>query len=172
MNNLSAVSEILLVGICVASAFTDVTRGKIPDWLTFPAIALGMGLSALDQGWGGVFEGGLISSLTGAGFLGLIFGAFAWRRKGLGAAETKLMIAVGSLAGFLHGLTCAMCAALLGGVLALVRIATSGRGLALFRDLLRSRKTREKNQPLTIPYTLAIALGVIWASLLRHDWFF
>ena len=172
VNTLSVLSEVVLVGICVTSAATDLTRGKIPDWLTWPAIALGMVLAFMDKGWGGVFEGGLISSVMGAGFCGLVFGVFAWKRKGFGVGDVQLMIAVGSLAGFLSALTCAMCATLVGGGMALLRIGSSGSGLTSWRDLLRSRKNRENQQSLTIPYGLAIALGVIWASLLRHGWLF
>jgi len=166
--------EIVLDGILLvlvaAGAFTDLRSHRIPDWLSLPGVALGLGLRWAFFGLGGAFDAGLVASLFG-GLVGfLVFGMFAIWGKGMGGGDVKLMTAVGSLAGLLHGLTCVMCVAVVGAVLALGLVVAKRRLLGTARGLLRRAFTtpRDGADRLTLPYGLPIALGVLWATLIKH----
>ncbi|HOX45234.1 MAG TPA: A24 family peptidase [Myxococcota bacterium] len=160
----------LLLLVCAAGAFTDLRRHVIPDWLTFPAIGLGLLLRGLFFGLGGVFDAGLVSALFGGVVGFLVFGLFAIWGKGMGGGDVKLMTAVGALAGFLHGLTCVMCTALVGAVLALGLLLAKRKLLSTAKGLWRRVFTtpREGEDRITLPYGLPIALGVVWATLIKY----
>lgn len=80
---------ILLTLIC---AVTDIRRGKIYNKLTYPAVALGLGLSFLLSPPGPLMSAaGIVGALIGYGLLCKI--------GGMGAGDMKLMAAVGALKG-------------------------------------------------------------------------
>lgn len=158
--------DVLLVGVAVASGVTDLLKRKIYDFLTYPAIALGLILRLIGHGFGGLFDQGLLAAIFGAGFCALVFGIFYLWGKGFGAGDVKLMTAVGALGGFVHSLTCAMATALIGAVLALVLLFGSAKGRASMKRLFRRRRADEERA--TVPYGVAIALGVIWATLMKY----
>jgi len=160
------VLDVLLVGVAVSGAATDLLKRKIYDYVTYPAIALGLVLRLIGHGFGGVFDQGLLSAIFGAGFCALVFGVFYLWGKGFGGGDVKLMTAVGALGGFVHSLTCAMATALVGAVLALILLFASVKGRASMKRLFRRRQAGEERA--TIPYGAAIALGVIWAALMKH----
>jgi prepilin peptidase CpaA len=161
--------DIVLLGICGCAAWTDLRWHRIPDWLTLPALSLGLLVRLFAFGLGGMFDAGLASSLFGAGFGFLVFGLFLIWGKGMGGGDVKLITAVGALAGFRHSLTCVMCTALVGGVLALVLLVVRSRVLATerkwLRDMVVTRVGAEER--VTLPYALPIALGAVWATLIK-----
>jgi len=110
----------------------------------------------------------LISSLLGAAFCTLVFGVFCWWGRGFGGGDVKLMAALGALAGFIPALTIAMCVTLVGGIMAIARIAFFGDRGEGFRRLVQRRKNR-KGEPITVPYGIAIAVGAVWAVLIRFQ---
>ncbi len=166
MDAIDIIINILIVAVALTGAVTDVAKRKIYDWLTYPAIAAGLILQTIGYGWGGIFGFGLISSLAGAAFCMLVFGAFCLWGRGFGFGDVKLMAALGALAGFVHGLRVAMLTTLIGAVMALFRIVF-GKD-ALIDPQRASRKNgRRSRLSLTIPYGIAIALGAIWATCMR-----
>jgi Flp pilus assembly protein protease CpaA len=76
------------------------------------------------------------------------------------------MTAVGALGGFIHSLTCAMATAIIGAVLALILLFVSPQGRASMKRLFRRRLEGEER--VTVPYGVAIALGVVWAALMKY----
>jgi prepilin peptidase CpaA len=90
----------LLGVVLIAAAACDVRSGKIPNVLTYPAVAAGLIAHTLSGGLTGAGGAmGLAGSLLGlaAGFLPMLA---AWLAGGVGGGDAKLMAAVGALAGW------------------------------------------------------------------------
>ncbi|MBI2815366.1 MAG: prepilin peptidase [Acidobacteria bacterium] len=89
--------KILLVGMPLAvalwAAVLDWRHGRIPNWLTLPALAAGLLISTASYGWPG-----LKSALAGSGLALALLLPFVILR-GLGAGDWKLMGALGSFLG-------------------------------------------------------------------------
>ena len=89
-----------MAALVVAAAAVDLRSGKVPNWLTYPAILLGLAGHALAGGLRG--EGGQLG-LTGAaaglavGFVPLLV---CWLAGGIGGGDVKLMAAIGALGGW------------------------------------------------------------------------
>ena len=99
---------------------SDVRRLRIPNWLTFGALGLALGLGA----WGGGLPG-LLDAAAGAGVaLAVLFVPFAMRW--MGAGDVKAMMALGALWGQAHLLPTLFWIFLAGGALALAMLAARG----------------------------------------------
>jgi prepilin peptidase CpaA len=95
---------VLAVTLIVASV-TDVRRGKIYNWTTYPAMVAGLIGHTLTGGlWGHDGAMGLTGALMGlaVGFGPLLL---AWLAGGIGGGDAKIMGAVGALAGWRFALT-------------------------------------------------------------------
>jgi prepilin peptidase CpaA len=148
------------------SAVYDVRSRRIPNFITLPAIAIGLFLHAAVGGWrqlAAAAAGGLIG--------GLVFLVF-YLAGGMGAGDVKLITAAGCLGGFLGVGKLLLLTALAGGIMALA--------LAIYRRQLTEtcrniyslgqhhrhagltphRQFNLANeQTLRLPYALAIAAG-------------
>ena len=97
----------VLLGALGVSAFTDIRSRLIPNWITYPAILLGIGgnLFVWLSGGLGRYELGAVgisSSLTG--FLVLFSGLLIiFSMSGGGAGDVKLAGAIGALMGLVDG---------------------------------------------------------------------
>ena len=172
--------DYLAIGVMICAgvaAVVDVQRGRIPNWLTYPAILLGLGLRGVGGGWRSYLDG------IGAGLIGggVFFVFFLVR--GMGAGDVKLMTAVGVWSGLNHLAAVMIATALAGGILALGFVIFHKQGSktlrnlgALFRFHILSGLTPHpeinlKNpEALRVPYALAIAAGTIYVhaiSLMR-----
>jgi prepilin peptidase CpaA len=132
--------------VCVV---TDVRARRIPDVVTWPSLALALGLRA---GLGGIgdLEHGLLGGLAGAG-LGLgLFGVVALAKRGLGWGDVKLMGAVGAALGLELTMAALLFTSLAGAVQAVAAVLYPGR-------------TNSDQTPRHIPYGVAIAVGSAWA---------
>ena len=78
--------------LTLAAAIVDVRRGRIPDRLTFSAMAIGLTLSAAAGG------PAMSSSVAGWGLAAALY-ATLYRLHSLGAGDVKLMMAVGAIKG-------------------------------------------------------------------------
>lgn len=82
----------IVILLTLACAVTDIRRGKIYNKATYPAAALGLGLSFLLAPPGPLASfAGAVGALVGYGLL--------CRIGGMGAGDVKLMAAVGALKG-------------------------------------------------------------------------
>jgi len=163
----------LLFLTLITAATTDVMSRKVYNWLTYPAIALGL---ALGYGAGGLGESvwapGLVSHLTGlaVGF-GLLF--VVWWSRAVGGGEVKLAAAVGAIGGFPFVIPALFWSSLVGAVMALWTLLWRGQLLDGLRRAVRyafsirgELPDREDPAAVTIPYGVAIAFGTMLAWFL------
>ena len=160
------------LAVAITAAFIDVRQHRIPNWVTYPAIAMGILLRCSFLGWRG-----LASALAGcliAGGLVLVF----YLVRAMGAGDVKLLAAIGSLVGPSHAVMVLIATAIAGGVLALVyvlfrrRFATTLRNVGsvlMFHSWSGLKSDPEFNldnpSALRMPYGLAIATGTLYAFL-------
>jgi prepilin peptidase CpaA len=156
--------------IAVAACWFDVRTRRIPNWLTFPAAALGL-IAAT------VFHSGPGTVSSAAGLLlglALFFPIFAL--KGLGAGDVKLMGALGAWLGTSVIFGVAFYTALAGGILGTILIVRHRYGSQAMRNLwvllmhwrvfgIRplDSLTLETSSGPKLPYALPIAAGVMLA---------
>ncbi len=157
----------LLFAVLVTSAYTDVAKGKIYNWCTFPAIALGIA----GHIWLNVEGGEWFFPLRSV--LGLALGAgiflLPYYLGLVGGGDVKLMGAIGAIRGPNFTLLALFLSAVVGAVFGFAVLIWKGRfaaglksvGGAMFTPWKLREKAREDDT--RIPYGLAIALGTFWA---------
>lgn len=164
---LSTAGEAILWALLVVSAVTDLMRGMVYNWVTLPAAALGILLAVIMYGVPGLLSAGLGLLVGGAVFLApFLLGA-------LGGGDVKLLAAIGSLTGPVLAIKTALYSCLLGGAVALVMLAATGKLLGVLGDTARffaalvvpgqSPAAPRKTGLPHIPFALCIAGGVVWA---------
>jgi prepilin peptidase CpaA len=118
---LPPVVQALLTLIVVIAGVSDYRHRRVPNWLTFSGVVIGIGLNFF------LYEtAGLWMSLKGLGLaLSIYFPLFALR--GMGAGDVKLMAAVGAIAGPANWLGILILTAILGGLSAIVLVAYKHR---------------------------------------------
>ncbi|MBI6545877.1 MAG: prepilin peptidase [Cyanobacteria bacterium NC_groundwater_1444_Ag_S-0.65um_54_12] len=167
-----------LVPLLLIAVYTDWRWQKIFNWLTFPAILLGLLLAALTGlGQGGLAAGSsaILSALAGAGLMIVIF-FLLLQTGGMKAGDLKLMTAVGAWLGWPLALSALVDVFLAGGVLALswaIAHRALGRTIRQVRDFFWALAGGMAPQDLLpesaaplFPYGIAIAAGTILAMLL------
>ncbi len=159
---------LLMGAVCVAGC-TDVLRGKIYNWLTFPLFFSGLLFSlTLPEG------AGVASVALGVFLAALVF--FPMHLAGmLGAGDVKLLLAVASWLPWKQTLHLLLLSVLVGGVIAAVLLALKGKLGVLLVKLRRSATSlliRELSFELpkidrahTFPFGVAIAIATIWVLL-------
>lgn len=157
------------------SVYTDLAHGRIPNWLSYPAIGLGLAAAYLlgGTGWGEpltfaphdphpTLAGALAGAAAGGGALALLYAA-----GGMGGGDVKLMAAVGTLMGLGFSLHALFFTSVAGAVLALAVLARRERladGLRGVPRLLWPWRDRSRDpERITLPYGAAIAAGTMWA---------
>jgi prepilin peptidase CpaA len=172
---LSILLQIAFFGLVISSAYTDMTRHRVYNWITIPAILIGFGLNFAVATYGrgsADFSQSLLGFAIGFGvfFTAYIFG-------GVGGGDVKLMAAIGALMGFPFIVSTIFWSALVGSGMALGYLIWKGRLLKGLKSSLRLMFTFRKKAEtaeggegvagkIKIPYGLAIALGSTWAWLL------
>lgn len=162
---------LVLAVALVISVVTDLMSRRILDLVTFPTMAIAVGLRAWFEGVGDTDKGAL-SGLLGAAGAGALFALLAWRGRGFGWGDVKLMVAVGACLGYPLVVAALVFISLVGFAQALVTLIWQG---AVWETLFAAgqrvgRLLRIKPSagvvpasPRTIPYGVAIALGSFWA---------
>ncbi len=156
---------LFLVGLVAVAVLSDVRFGRIPNGLLL-AIA-GLGLAARLALTGPT--SGLVAALGGlAAGLAIWIGPFALRW--VGAADVKLVAAMGAWLGPLATLRLSLAAALAGGLMGLVYLAMRRRAAleVVQVELLQLRVTRRFSQGTEaavrergMPYAVAILAGLL-----------
>ena len=167
------VEKVLLLGVLIIAVITDIRSNRIPNWLTFPAMIMGLGLNFISAGAYGLLFG--IEGLLLGGVLFIILYALG----GMGAGDVKFMGAVGSMLGPQMVLWAALYTAIIGGIYALAVIAFHPRtkatrtalqetikGFVYSRSLKYNKPNNVENPP-KLCYGVAIAIGTIAAVILK-----
>jgi len=162
------VTFILFASILILAAFFDMRYRKIPNFLTFPAVLVGLAFHFSTGGLQGLFF-----SLKGLG-LGFVLLIPFYAGGGMGAGDVKLMSAVGAFVGSLQVLKTFLLAAVSGGAYALILMIVKGTVLTELRFVmlilgqaisggglgaLQTQVNARGDMHYTVPYGLAIALG-------------
>lgn len=160
------------LAVAVAAAVIDVREHRIPNWLTYPGIAMGILLRWSFLGWRG-----LGSALAGCVLAGGVVFLF-YLVRAMGAGDVKLLAAIGSLVGPYDAGVVLAATAISGGVLALIymfgrrRFGTTLKNVGsvlMFHSWngLKAHPELNLDNPsaLRMPYGLAIATGTLYAFL-------
>jgi prepilin peptidase CpaA len=163
----SAPIVVTTVALLLAATVTDVRFRRIPNWLTFPAIAAALAIRSFSQGWSGLLLG-VAGGVTAPLVLMLVR---AFRRLGMG--DVKLAVAVGALLGPAAGGAAMLVSAVCGGLLALavmLRPGTAGARILspFFLGIPVLQRIYAAGPPApgeatarmtTVPYGVAISAG-------------
>jgi prepilin peptidase CpaA len=168
----------------IVAAVIDGWKLKVPNWLTFPLIFSGWILGLCHSlGWfDGTGIGGLGSALAGTA-LGFALLLPIYAIGGMGAGDVKMQMGFGSWVGAFFGgseglqiILYAFCAAVIGGVMALVMIAIRGqyqRNLMNTREILgdlaagpgigviADKAAKRKPRLHLLPYGIPLCLGFV-----------
>jgi prepilin peptidase CpaA len=161
--NMTDIILLLILGTAIAS---DLRWRTIPNWLTVPAILVGLGFhTVMNQFAGFVFS--LEGAAVGLGLFIILY-VCGW----MGAGDVKLFAAVGSFLGPAQTISAAIVIALVGGLLAFLVLGFHQgwrwMGLWVWSHVKTMLLTRSA-QGLTpiqgaapkLPYAVAIGLGTI-----------
>ena len=178
MNALLLVQHCSLLALLVVAAYTDLSRGKVYNWCTYPAIGLGLALGHILDAYG---PGHLVNSIAGLAIAVAIF-ALPYFLGWVSAGDIKLVAAIGAVAGAkvsgqFFVLYATVYSAVVGAVLAVAVLIWRGqlwtglkgslRLLVTFRRVPRSASSPDTAagaaKELTIPYGFAIASGTMLA---------
>ena len=162
----SMLPQYLLMVLLAIAAVIDFRTYRIPNWLTGPAILVGLSWHTVTSQLSG-FVFSLEGAVLGLGLFAILY-ACGW----MGAGDVKLFAAVGSFLGPVQTISAAMVVALVGGLLALLVLGFyqgwRKTGLWLWSYVQSVFLTRSA-QVLTpvqgtapkVPYAVAIGLGTI-----------
>lgn len=164
-----------LLALVVSAAVVDVRLKKIPNWLTYPAILIGV-VANTWAGWSDAAGrwSGLAASLAGfaVGFVPLLL---AWLAGGIGGGDAKLMGAIGAIGGWklaISALVYGFAVAALMAVIVMIRKRVTRRTLRrvwhtvvlLVTPGARPADPTSKDSP-TIPFAVALCVGTLAAML-------
>ncbi len=155
----------ILAVILLIAVISDIRLHKIRNWLTFPAMVVGIAYYSYIGG----LEG-LLFSATGIA-LGVVILMPFYFMGGMGAGDVKLMGAVGGMLGVKGVLVAFLCTALVGGIWAIILLTLHGhlkdtvkrywmilKVLIFARSLNYVPPENKEKMPL-MPYGVAIAIG-------------
>jgi prepilin peptidase CpaA len=156
---------LFLAVILITASIKDVISFRIPNWLTYPALAMGISYLSFMKGYEG-FLFSVAGAMTGFGLL-----IIPYIIGGSGAGDVKLLGVVGSFLGYKSVFSVFILSCILGGVYALFLLASKGlligtlkRYGIILRTFIITRQfmyiaPSQKERQMKIRYGLAIALG-------------
>ncbi len=160
------------LALAAAAAFIDVRCYRIPNWLTYSGIGIGVLLRSVCFGWKG-----LGSALAGCLFAGAVVFLF-YMVRAMGAGDVKLLGAIGSIVGPSHVVVLLLATAICGGMLAVIYAVFNRRMGATLRNIravlqfhffsgIQAHPQLNLDNPnaLRMPYGLAIAAGTMCVFL-------
>ena len=153
--------------LALIAGYTDLRSRRIPNWLTVPALLIGMAVNTLLSGWIG-----MKISLLGA-LLGLALLLPFVLLRSLGAGDWKLAGALGAFTGPAALVDVLLGSVFVAGLMAVILIIYKGRvrqalrnighilvSLVTFR-LPGARVSLDNPEALKVPYGVALALTVV-----------
>ncbi|MDB5098168.1 MAG: peptidase prepilin type [Cyanobacteria bacterium RYN_339] len=158
-----------LVGILAVAMVTDLQTRKIYNWLTFPAMAVGLALSVAFGGLGGL-QASLIGFFAGS----LVFALGFFMGGAMGAGDVKLMAAIGLWLGWPNVVASVLYVTLCGGLVAILSATYHGTLLKLLKNLYwammglampggKAAVAAHESAAPPMPYGISIGLGTLLA---------
>ncbi len=141
------------------AAVADVWSRRIPNWVTFGTLLLGVLLNTWLHG-----VEGAIAAIAGAA-LGLVLLLPFYAMGVMGAGDVKLLAALGAVLGPRMLVSVAVYGAIVGGLMSVVILAMHGRLWTALGDMLVRRQMPARSGA-TAPYAVAIASGVVLSMIL------
>jgi prepilin peptidase CpaA len=172
--------QVLVLLIVIPAAMFDLRQRRVPNWITLPAILLGIALNGILD----FRDANLRNSLLGLGLAFLIYFPL-YLLRAMGAGDVKLMAAVGAIMGWANWLGIFVLTAVIGGLAAIVAVAARGRLRKTFYNiwfillsLLHRQAPYESNpeldvrnvQSVRLPHAVVIALGAIGFLVVAAIW--
>ncbi len=174
-----------VLGASLVAAAMDMRSGRIPNWLTLPVAAGGMIYAAFSGGFAGLGQ-----AIAAWALLMLPYFLLFVLGRG-GAGDAKMMGAIGAWLGLREGIIALCCVCIVGGVVAVLRMLCHDERRVILRNVTTSlyvsaavlaggRKTWSlltadrqeqaggQSEEVTIPYGIAIFLGVCLAAFMVH----
>lgn len=176
--NWHGVSAAVLVVVLVGAAVSDLRRGCVYNWLTYPAVIVGLALGAAEgAGAGGAWDG-FTNHAEGCVFgFSVLLAAYLF--GGMGGGDVKLMAAIGALIGWpatLHAVFYSFLAAAAIGLIVVIWRGQTVQVLRRFwmavRILPLPSATMDDAVPTSsfrVPFGFAACLGTLW--FLGERWF-
>ena len=147
----------LLVGLLLAVG-ADVFRKPFVGSIGLTTVAAALIIRCCTLGLGDVGSG-LLSGVLGAGGVALVFSGFSLRRRGLDWSDVTLLSAVGAGLGWPLVLPAMLFISVTGAVSAVVFSIWKGELSATLRRVVKADGADRR----TMPYSVAIAVGSVWA---------
>lgn len=159
---------ILALVLSLVAGWTDWRRRRVPNWLTVPALIIGIGVHTMIAGWPGAK-----ASLEGAGTaLGLLLPLVLMRA--MGAGDWKLMGALGALLGPILILFVLVASIFVSGLMAVVEVLRTHRvkttlhnlgvlvqGFFAFGPRTRPEISLDNPGLLKLPFGVAVAAATL-----------
>lgn len=187
VSNVTVAQWGVVLGASLAAAIIDVRSRRIPNALTLPLAVTGLLYGLSCEGLGGLGQAAAACVLVALPYV-LLF-VFA----GGGAGDAKMMGAIGAWLGVPAGVVVLVAVALTGGALGLLNLAAQRQLLPGLRRIGASfyvmlivlcsgrkgwelvkpdpdERAKVADQRLTMPYGLAIFIGVCVGAYLVHSW--
>ena len=155
-----------------AGAVSDVRSKRIPNWLNYGSLVLGLAFQGVFKGWRGLEQGALGVLVAG----GVFFLFFLVR--GMGAGDVKLMAAIGAWVGLPHVVLVMVFTAIAGAGLAVLYMVFYRRVSSTLQNMgellhfhlrsgIRPHPDVNLQDPgaIRVPYGLAIAAGTLFLFL-------
>jgi prepilin peptidase CpaA len=162
--------------VAIPAGGMDWRTRRIPNWLTVPALLVGVVANSVAGGWAGAK-----SSLLGAGLGLAVLLPFVLVRS-LGAGDWKLVGALGAFLGFERLIVVLFAAILVAGVMAVILVVWKRRVrqtignlwhlLAAFLTfhLPASELSLDNPQALKVPFGVAVAIAVVLYTVRQAWW--
>lgn len=157
---------VVVSAVCLGALITDLLQGKIYNWLTVPAMFLGLGLAFFHAGFAGLSQA-LLGLLVGWVLYGWVF----WLRF-MGAGDVKLLMALGALGGVHFVAEVALMGLLLGGLMSIGILLARGRLFKFVKKMYQfvlsvfitqlELQVPKIDRKLTMPFGIAISIAGVW----------
>lgn len=156
------------LALTISAAFLDWRSRRIPNWLTVPALFLGVAVHTALRGWHGT-----LFAVEGAGLAMVLLLAPVVMRV-LGAGDWKLMGAVGAFMGPVLVLFVLFGSIFLSGLMAVVQMIRTRRVVETFRNMIvlvrgvfafglkaNAQASLDNPHSLKLPFGIAVALATM-----------
>lgn len=149
---LALAQQIVFFALMTVCTYTDIAKDRVYNWVTLPAIFVGLGLWFMSYGTDKPFIYAVAAAAVGGGVFFIVF-----LFRAVGAGDVKLMAAVGALMGWKFTLVALFPIGIVGAVMAvgvLIYRKQVFRGLKSSAKLMvtfKKSKPPEGEKPITIP---------------------